>query len=887
MKAKLTTLAVGILACAAVGAGESFAGSQTKAHKEHVLELGAPFSDGAVLQRDRKVPVWGWAAAGEKVTVSFADQVKSAVADSSGSWRVDLDPMSASSEGRDLLVTTGSPSEQSNKPNKRTVLHDLLVGEVWFCSGQSNMEAPLWNENRHFCDAKGGLRGMMTRKPLVRYCLPPLYKTAETPQRRLSAPAVWRRFVPENLKEMCFSGVGFYFALELHNALGIPVGVVGAYWGGTPIAAWTPDGEIADDDRAKAAKEGRAQPSAIFNAQVAPFAPMAQRGFIWYQGETDGWMGRGYAQKLKALYRGWSRAFESPDLKMRFAQLAPAGGSSLAPVMEGQAAFAKDEPNAEMAVICDRGAVHDWHPVDKETVGMRLAALALRHDYGFTDLKADAPSLKDWKIEGDRFVLVFDNVERWSLYNEDWTGTNYFEIAGADGQWHAARIDNLKVKETRPYASWGAVDGTNLVVSSPEVKEPKQLRHLYRRPFKSNLFNEAGLPLGPLSLDTRPASPDAHWMIVNEDNDHYFKMPSSYMTEEALVRYADTICRGHVTHFFMCPSGQRASFDSKSWEPIWKGADEPDQSGRTNNIWCVNAKLLKDRGIDPYAVWAKRCREKGVSPWMSMRMNDVHYMTISNYFRNTTFCKTRKDLWVGVRPDKVGSVRDWAECSLDYAQEEVRTYSLAHVRELAERYDVDGIELDWMRFGRNLRPGHEKEGVPFLTEFVRNARKVLDAAGARRRRRLKLGVRVCRDPDLALEKMGMDVVLWAKEGLVDLVVPHSFYYADAGLSVREWVDRLHAANPAVRVAPGMDFMSWGGKKSGPMTVANYRWLADLFYRQGAKDVYLFNLPYLSRYASDGAFAKEPVAETVYEEGLSPRAIRDRPRDPVGISHDFP
>lgn len=371
------------------------------------------------------------------------------------------------------------------------------------CSGQSNMEAPLCNTHLHFADMKGALRAQMTRKPLVRYCLSPRQRIAPSPQRRLARRAEWKTFEPENLGPDSFSAVGFHFALELHNALGVPVGIVGAYWGGTPIVAWTPEGALKRIPTKWNEKDTRDnfKPSVIFNAQVAPFAPMSLRGFIWYQGETDAWRGHDYRTDLKALYAGWAEAFGDPALKMRFAQLAPAGGVCLAPIMEGQEAFAKDEPNAEMAVICDRGAVHDWHPNDKESVGMRLAALALRHDYGFTDLKADAPSLKSWTVEGGRFVLSFDNAEGWLLYNEDWSNDNCFEVAGADGVWHPAEIENLKVREKKPYASTGIIVGRDLVVFSSAVREPKQLRYLYRAPFKSNLFNEAGLPLGPFHVN--------------------------------------------------------------------------------------------------------------------------------------------------------------------------------------------------------------------------------------------------------------------------------------------------------------------------------------------------------------------------------------------------
>ena len=370
------------------------------------------------------------------------------------------------------------------------------------------------------------------------------------------------------------------------------------------------------------------------------------------------------------------------------------------------------------------------------------------------------------------------------------------------------------------------------------------------------------------------------WLVVNEDNDHYFKNPSELMTEKALRDYLDYTCRGKVTHFFMCPSGQRANFDSKTWEPIWKGANEPDRFGRTNNLWCVNAKLLYDRGIDPYAVWTKRCRERGVSPWLSMRMNDVHFSHVTNYFRNTTFCRMRKDLWVNP------AGKGWADASLDYAQPEVRGYVLAHLREIAGRWDVDGVELDWMRFGRHLRPDHERSDAHCLDDFVRQARQALDEVGARRGCRLSLGVRVCRDPDLAWTKMGMDVAGWAREGLIDLVVPHSFYRTDSGIAVAKWIARIGAANPKVRVVPGIDSLAFVDGKDVWMTPEMYRGVAAKFWREGAQGIYLFNLPYLGKFQTDGKRFDYDVADVIFREGLDPVAIDGRKRTEVVEYHDF-
>lgn len=186
-----------------------------------------------------------------------------------------------------------------------------------------------------------------------------------------------------------------------------------------------------------------------------------------------------------------------------------------------------------------------------------------------------------------------------------------------------------------------------------------------------------------------------------------------------------------------------------------------------------------------------------------------------------------------------------------------------------------------------LRPGHEREDAHHLDDFMRQVRGVLDRAGKARGRRIALGVRVCRDPDLTRDRMGMDVAKWAREGLVDLVVPHSFYKTDAGIAVAKWIACMKAANPKVKVIPGIDSCVRTGGKDRWMTPELYRGVAEKFYREGAEGLYLFNLPYLGKYHTDGMLVKEDVAETICSEGLSPDVIQSRPRQAPDVNHDFP
>ncbi len=476
MKKVLLTLA--LVALSAAGRGE--------------LRVASPFTDGAVLQRGRAVPVWGVADPNAKVMVSFAGQTKSTAADANGQWRVNLDALTASKEGRELVVESGTA---------RHIAKDVLVGEVWFCSGQSNCELPLWGPRCRFRDKEGYLTAKLTNLPEVRFAYCSNYKQSKTPRQFSEKPVEWKPFTSENLlnigdksRNWGFSAMGVYFARELYAALGVPVGIVGAYWGGSPIRLWMPNTPEGVD----------------FNEMVAPWCPYAMKGLIWYQGCNDVGSGDKYREALHTFYNGWAKVFENPSLKMRLVQLAPCdyswrlknGDSEFVAVQEAQAAFAKEEPNAGMVVINDVGNMHDIHPNDKRTVGLRLAALALKRDYGF-DVPGESPSLSGWKVEDGRFVLSFDNVKEWVLYTADQSVPPLFEVAGADGVYRPAEIANLIWHKNRGNSGYfdGEVQGTELVVGASGVKEPKHIRFLHKPPFFGYLTNEANLPLGPFHID--------------------------------------------------------------------------------------------------------------------------------------------------------------------------------------------------------------------------------------------------------------------------------------------------------------------------------------------------------------------------------------------------
>ena len=448
------------------------------------LELGAPFADGMVLQRGRAVPVWGWAKPGEEVKVSFAGVSRSARADSAGAWQVTLPKLETSATGRVLRVND-------------VEISDVLVGEVWFVAGQSNAEFPIWSRKHRSRDHNGALTAAMTDRPDIRFCLYSNYASRDKPLRRGARRALWKpmnyRTLCRDVKDVSFSAMGVYFAKEIQAATGVPVGIVEAAWGSTRIEAWTPPSGFALAHAVSSfvpdPKKPQQRPSFIWNEQVAPWAPMAMRGLLWYQGCSNVREHGEYAQLMHALYRGWANEFSNPGLRLYFVQLAPWGDPRVPHIQEQQARFAREEPNADMVVANDIGCLTDIHPHDKATVGKRLAAMALARDYGW-DFDPEAPVLRSWKVEGCRYVLDFDHARAFNIYNEDpsssYTG---FELAGSDGVWKPGRIDNLPSNPNQD------IPEPRLVVSAAGVDRPVKLRYLHSSPWRGVIRNELSLPL--------------------------------------------------------------------------------------------------------------------------------------------------------------------------------------------------------------------------------------------------------------------------------------------------------------------------------------------------------------------------------------------------------
>ncbi len=484
------------------------------------------FNDHCVLQRGRKVPVWGMADPGSAVSVAFAGQEKSAKADANGRWRVDLDPLETSCEPGELKIVANGASREE------VVFKDVLVGVVWLCGGQSNMTFAMWPKPKVDKHAGRELNGyydlMLTSEPLVRGVNMPQHWSAEEKDNPRLA---WFAFTPDNYSSgKDFSGAAWHFAVRLNQRLGIPVGVIECAWGGSCIETWIPPEGYAASEHFKnlatrkieptpaqvenAKKSGKKpdlhqQPRACWNAMVYPLAPYGIEGAIWYQGCTNRKRWNEYYEMLTALRSGWGARFEVEDMPFFLCQITPydygvkneeddQGESQIREEMERFGL--SNGPKVGCAILSDIGELDCIHPGDKRTVGTRLAALALNRIYGMKSLKCDAPVFDRAVVsaDGSRVTLSFRNAEGWCMKG---SYAPRFELAGEDGKY--AAVESV-VK----------ADVKTIDLKVPDGMEPKKVAYMRRFCVHGFLKNEVGLPLGPFRGAVEVSGPSEGEAVV-------------------------------------------------------------------------------------------------------------------------------------------------------------------------------------------------------------------------------------------------------------------------------------------------------------------------------------------------------------------------------------
>ena len=492
------------------------------------VKLPNIFNNDMVLQRDMPVPVWGWAAPGEKVTVEFAGQKKEAVAKADGTWQLRLDPLKASSAPAVFKVSASNTIGFNN----------VVVGEVWFCSGQSNMEFTM----RSATNAEQEIAG--AAYPMIRHFKAPK-RFSPAPEKDINAK--WEVTAPEGIGDE--SAVAFFFGRRLHQELNVPVGLINCSWGGTRIEPWTPacgfaglpelagvkervdtadpasplhqkvlnayiaamQAWIADAKTKSAAgqaltaapefppslifpmDQGRHQePTVLFNGMVAGLVPFAIRGAIWYQGCSNNGEGMLYLEKTKALVKGWRTVWGQGDFPYYLVQLAPynygpARATQLPGIWEAQAAVPAAIPNTGYTVINDIGNVKDIHPKNKQDVGLRMANQALARTYGRTDIRWQSPVYRSFAVEGAKMRVAFDFAE--GLRTRDGKAPTWFELCGPDGLYKPADA---------------VIEGASVVLSAAGVTAPMAMRFAWDQLAEPNLVNGLGLPAGAFRCGNKP-----------------------------------------------------------------------------------------------------------------------------------------------------------------------------------------------------------------------------------------------------------------------------------------------------------------------------------------------------------------------------------------------
>lgn len=466
-KYALTLLAVGFLASADVAQAE--------------LTLHGMFTDHAVLQRGMPILVWGTSDAGAEVAVSLGDKKAAAKAGKDGRWQVEVESLEA-----------GGPYVLSVRQGDNAVqVKDVFVGEVWLCSGQSNMAwkvSRATNAKQEVADAK---------HPQIRMFNVPRSPSAQ-PQQNVKGN--WQVCSPQTVAG--FSATAYFFGRALHKELGVPVGLINSSVGGTPIEAWTSLETHKTSPQLqpvlKQPKDGAGKgPAELYNGMIAPLAPYAVRGAIWYQGERNSKIGEPfrYRHQLPAMIGNWRTLWnrQAEQFPFLFVQLPnfmppqkqPVESNGWVTVREGMLATLKSVPNTGMAVTVDIGEAGNIHPANKQDVGGRLARWALATTYGQDDLVAGGPIYKSHSVENGRIAITFDHTGG-QLSAKGGGDLRGFAIAGEDRKFVFAQAK---------------IDGNRVTVSSPQVKKPVAVRYAWASNPACNLVNKAGLPASPFRTD--------------------------------------------------------------------------------------------------------------------------------------------------------------------------------------------------------------------------------------------------------------------------------------------------------------------------------------------------------------------------------------------------
>jgi len=431
-------------------------------------------SDNMVLQRNSEVKIWGWANPQEEiiVTPSWNQKEYKIKTSNQAQWKIQIP-----------TPKEGGPYTISIKGYNEIVLKNILIGEVWLCSGQSNMEmSASWGiEN-------AGEVIKNATNPNIRFFVVPKL-TATAPQNNLSGN--WTVCTPETMKY--FSATGYFFAKRLQEDLkNVPIGLISSNWGGTPVEIWMPEEVIQNNaillESAKTRKEESYGPNQLgraFNAMIYPMTNFKIAGVIWYQGESN--VGSlVYDKTFSALITSWRKLWKS-EFPFYYVQIAPYkygenhfGGAI---IRDAQRKVLQEIPNTGMVVTSDISPIDDIHPKDKKSVGVRLANLALANTYKTNTHLVNGPIFKEMKIEKNKIIVSFDYADG-LLFSKN--KSDQFEIAGTDGIFYEAKA---------------VIKNNTIIVHSDKVKKPSKVRFAWKNTAQSQLFNKADLPASSFTTD--------------------------------------------------------------------------------------------------------------------------------------------------------------------------------------------------------------------------------------------------------------------------------------------------------------------------------------------------------------------------------------------------
>ena len=444
------------------------------------VKLPSIFSDNMVMQRQTEAAIWGTATANStvRITTSWNKRSYSAQAGTDGKWKVKVSTPAA-----------GGPYSITVNQGNTIVLKNVLIGEVWVCSGQSNMEMPMKGYRNQPINGSNEFISTSSNPGIRLITVPKV--TSLTPMDDFNGS--WKLCEPENVSE--FSATAYFFGLMLNKALDVPIGLINTSWGGTRIEPWISESGFKKFDWIKLPDKSMQQeklspqtPTVLYNAMINPIAGYGIRGAIWYQGESNRNEYAEYEKLMPGLALNWRAMWNIGEFPMYYVQIAtfdygPVGANS-AFLREAQLKASTAIPNFGMACIMDTGEKDCIHPANKKAAGDRLAYLALVKTYGKKGFACEGPVLKEMKIEGNQVKLTFDNaVNGLTSFGKELT---CFEVSGAGKRFYPAQA---------------FITGTGITLFSPMVNEPVAVRYAFKDFIIGDLFNIEGIPASSFRTD--------------------------------------------------------------------------------------------------------------------------------------------------------------------------------------------------------------------------------------------------------------------------------------------------------------------------------------------------------------------------------------------------